>query len=313
VLRPVGHLHVQRVAVRIGVHRNRGDPHLAARADHPHGDLAAVGDQDPGFAHNRLVVEAVKGLGQDSLRRAVLAAGIDVEPTWLDETASTNDDALRLAEAGAHEWTVVAAGHQTAGRGRLGRSWSDVPGASLLASVLLRPALDPEKAPLLTLLAAVAMVEACGLPAMASKWPNDLIVGDRKVGGILAEAATAEGAMRHVVIGTGLNIAASGLPGDLTSTSVRAEGGEADAEGILARYLRALKAEYDHHDFPSRVVARYASVCSTLGRRVRATSLGGIVVEGLAKDLGDRGSLLVETAEGTHPVAFGEIVHLRAT
>ena len=258
-------------------------------------------------------MESVKGLGQDSLRRAVLAAGIDVEPTWLDETASTNNDALRLAEEGAPEWTVVAAGHQTAGRGRLGRSWSDVPGASLLASVLLRPTLPPDRAPLLTLLAAVAMVEACGLPAMGSKWPNDLVVADRKVGGILAEAATAEGTVRHVVIGTGLNIAASGLPGDLTSTSVAVEGGEPDAEGILSRYLRALKSEYDHHAFPARVLARYASVCTTLGRRVRATSLGGIVVEGMAKDLGERGSLLVETEEGTHPVAFGEVVHLRAT
>ena len=259
------------------------------------------------------MVEAVTGLGQDSLRRAVLAAGIDVAPTWLEETSSSNDDALRLAEAGAPEWTVVATGHQVAGRGRLGRSWSDVPGASLLASVLLRPAVAPEQAPLLTLLAAVAMVEACGLPSMGSKWPNDLVVSDRKVGGILAEAAIAQGRLRHVVIGTGLNILTSGLPGDLTSTSVAAEGGEPDAEGILSRYLRALKGEYEYHSFPERVVARYASVCSTLGRRVRATSVGGTAIEGLARDLDERGSLLVETETGTAPVAFGEVVHLRST
>ena len=259
------------------------------------------------------MVEAVDALGQDSLRRAVLAAGIDVEPVWLDETASTNDDALRLARKDASEWTVVATGHQTAGRGRLGRSWSDVPGSSLLASVLLRPKLPPDRAPLLTLLAAVSMVEACGLPAMGSKWPNDLVVGDRKIGGILAEAAIDDGVLRHVVIGTGLNVAASGLPGDRASTSVSTEGGEQDAEGILARYLGSLRAEYDHHDFPSRVVARYQSVCSTLGRRVRATAIGGSPVEGVARDLDEHGSLLIETEDGIQPIAFGEIVHLRAT
>ncbi len=232
---------------------------------------------------------------------------------WLEETASTNDDALRLAREGASEWTVVATGHQTAGRGRLGRSWSDVPGASLLASVLLRPELPPDRAPLLTLLAAVSMVEACALPAMGSKWPNDLVVSDRKVGGILAEAAIAEGVLRHVVIGTGLNIAASGLPGDRTSTSVSDEGGDADVEGILARYLGSLRAEYVRQDFPSRVVPRYASVCSTLGRRVRATPIGGSKVEGVARDLDERGSLLVETDDGIQPISFGEVVHLRTT
>jgi BirA family biotin operon repressor/biotin-[acetyl-CoA-carboxylase] ligase len=260
-----------------------------------------------------LVVETKSTLGQDSLRRAVLAAGIQVEPRWLVETASTNTDVLALAESGAPEWTVIATGHQTAGRGRLGRSWSDVPGTSLLVSVLLRPKVSPDRAPLLTLLAAVAMVEAAGVSSMRSKWPNDLMVGDRKVGGILTEASIADGAVRHVVIGTGLNLATSGLPGDRLSTSVADEGGDPDAEGILSRYLGALKAEYEHHSFPDRVVGRYAPVCSTLGRRVRATPVGGSVVEGLARDLDERGSLLVETEDGVQTVGFGEIVHLRST
>jgi BirA family biotin operon repressor/biotin-[acetyl-CoA-carboxylase] ligase len=259
------------------------------------------------------VLEEKSTLGQDSLRRAVLAAGIEAEPRWLDETGSTNTDALALAESGAPEWSVIATGHQTAGRGRMGRTWSDVPGSSLLVSVLLRPALDPERAPLLTLLAAVAMVEAAGLPSMRSKWPNDLLVGERKAGGILAEAAIAEGEVRHVVIGTGLNLARSGLPGDRASTSVAAEGGDPDAARILTAYLAALKDEYEHHHFPDRVVARYASVCSTLGRRVRATPVVGEPVEGLATDLDERGSLLVDTGEGIEAVSFGEIVHLRTT
>src|SRR5688572_6400905 len=105
-------------------------------------------------------MDTIEPLGQDSLRRAVLAAGLDVEPVWLEETGSTNTDALRAAEDGAQEWTVIATGHQTAGRGRLGRSWSDAPGSSLLVSVLLRPKLSPERASLISLLAAVAMIDA---------------------------------------------------------------------------------------------------------------------------------------------------------
>jgi BirA family transcriptional regulator, biotin operon repressor / biotin---[acetyl-CoA-carboxylase] ligase len=257
-------------------------------------------------------VGSVNALGQDSLRRAVLAAGIDVEPRWLDETASTNTDGLRLAEAGAPEWTVVATGHQTAGRGRLGRGWSDVPGSSLLVSVLLRPRLAPDRAPLLSLLVAVAMIEAAGLPGLRSKWPNDLVVGDRKLGGILAEAAVVAGEVRHVVIGTGLNVTRSGLPGDRASTSVADEGGDPDAEGILGRYLSALRSDFDRPDFPEAVAQRYEAVCATLGRRVRASAGSGAEVEGVATGLDERGSLLLETDSGPRAVTFGEVVHLRS-
>ena len=256
-------------------------------------------------------MDSVKPLGQDSLRRAVLAAGIDVEPRWLDETGSTNSDALELAEAGAAEWTVVATAHQTAGRGRIGRAWADVPGSSLLASVLLRPSLEPDRAPLLTLLAAVAMVEASGLPEMRSKWPNDLVVGERKVGGILAEASVADTGVRHAVVGTGVNLVTPGLP---EATGIAEEGGDADAEVMLTRYLSALRADYGRPDFPGRVVERYTTICSTLGKRVRAKLTGEDSVEGIATGLDERGGLVLE-ADGAPPrtITFGEITHLRPT
>lgn len=250
-------------------------------------------------------------LGQDSLRRAVLAAGIDVEPRWLDETGSTNTDALRMAEAGAKEWTVVATGHQTAGRGRIGRSWSDVPGSSLLVSLVLRPRLEPDRAPLVSLLAAVAMIEASGLPAMRSKWPNDLTVGDRKVGGLLAEASVVDGRIRHVVCGTGVNLFASGLPGDRASTNLAAEGGDPDPERILRSYLATFREAYTGKAFPGGVVERYAAICSTLGRRVRARLAADEIVEGVASGLDERGALLVETNAGPRAVSFGEVVHVR--
>ena len=253
-------------------------------------------------------MESVEALGQDSLRRAVLAAGIDAEPRWLDETGSTNTDLLALAEGGAPEWTVLATGHQTAGRGRLGRSWTEEPGSSLLASVLLRPALDPARAPLLSLLAAVAMAEASGVAEMRSKWPNDLVVGERKVGGILAEASLADGSIRHVVIGTGVNLSTPDLEG---ATSIGEEGGQPDAEAILSRYLSSLKAEYERPGFPDGLVERYSSICSTLGRRVRAEQSGGSTVEGVATKLDEHGGLVVRTQDGDVTLSFGEVTHVR--
>ena len=253
-------------------------------------------------------MESVKALGQDSLRRAVLAAGIEAESRWSDETGSTNSDLLALAEKGAPEWTVVATGHQNAGRGRLGRSWDDVPGSSLLVSVLLRPSIDPDRAPLLSLLAAVVMLEASGVPEMRSKWPNDLVVGERKAGGILAEASVADAAVRHVVVGTGVNLSTPEVP---DATSIAEEGGDPDAERILTRYLAGLRGEWERPGFPGGVVERYAAICSTLGRRVRAEQAGGSAVEGVTTGLDDRGGLLVETADGTVTLSFGEVTHLR--
>jgi BirA family biotin operon repressor/biotin-[acetyl-CoA-carboxylase] ligase len=252
----------------------------------------------------------MEALGQDSLRRAVLGAGIEVEPVWMEETGSTNTDALRLAEEGAPEWTVVSTGHQTAGRGRIGRTWADDPGSSLLVSVLLRPTLPPDRAPLLSLLAAVAMIDAAKLPSMRSKWPNDLMVGDRKVGGILAEASIADGAVGHVVVGLGLNISSSGLPGDRASTSLVEEGADPNPERILRDYLSEFADYYFGPEFPDGVVGRYTHICSTLGRRVRATTTDGEEVEGVATGLDERGALILDS-EGSRTISFGEVAYLR--
>jgi BirA family biotin operon repressor/biotin-[acetyl-CoA-carboxylase] ligase len=251
-------------------------------------------------------------LGQHSLEHAAQAAGIDAPPVWLDETASTNDDARGLAERGAPGWTVVAAGHQTAGRGRLGRSWADAPGKALTFSVILRPRLEADRAPLVTLAAAWAMVRAAGLPAMGSKWPNDLVMGERKVGGVLAEAAVEGGALRHVILGMGINVAMApeDFPAEMrrTATSLAQAGGSDDAVELLSSFLRAFRPAYQR--VPEGAVDRYREVCVTLGRRVRATTTRGDAVEGIAGDLDSRGSLIVETAVGRRTVAFGEVAHL---
>jgi BirA family transcriptional regulator, biotin operon repressor / biotin---[acetyl-CoA-carboxylase] ligase len=256
-------------------------------------------------------VGPVKALGQHSLERAVRAAGIDAPPVWLDETGSTNDDALRLANEGAPEWTVVAAGHQTRGRGRLGRSWADTPGKALTFSVVLRPTGPPEEAPLWSFRAAVAVIAAVGHPELRSKWPNDLMVGERKAGGILAEARVSERTLRHVVVGIGINVAMApeDFPAEIrdSATSLVAEGITGHQPAILEGTLRELRRFLD----PGVVLDVYRPVCVTLGRRIRARTTDGEEVEGVAVDLDSLGGLVVETASGRRTVAFGEVAHMK--
>ena len=265
-------------------------------------------------------------LSQDSLERAVHAAAITAPPRYLGQTTSTNTLALEMAAAGAPEWTVVAADHQTGGRGRLGRSWASSPGRSLLFSVVLRPPTPPERAPLLALLAAVEMAGACpslpgacpslpGAPVRA-KWPNDLVVGERKLGGILPEARVEGGALRHVVVGVGVNVSMrrSDFPEEAasTATSLSIEGADTEAADLLGSFLARLRASYRpiDPDFPAHVLARYQLICATIGRRVRARTTAGRTIEGTAVGLDEDGGLAVEADGGRHVVAFGEVAHL---
>ena len=131
-------------------------------------------------------------------------------PAWrverVVETGSTNADALAAARAGAPEGLVIMADHQTAGRGRLGRSWEDEPGDSLIVSVLLRPPLAPTQLHRLTQAVALAAKDACssvGGFRPDLKWPNDLVVGERKLAGILAESIVEDGRVGAVVVGMG--------------------------------------------------------------------------------------------------------------
>ena len=255
-------------------------------------------------------------MGQDSLERAVQAAGIDARPVWFDEVGSTNDEARRLALEGAPAWTVVATGHQTAGRGRLGRSWADVPGRSLLCSVILRPRLGPDEAGLISLAAAVAVIDAAGLPGLGAKWPNDLVIGDRKCGGILAEAEVRGGTVGHLVVGAGVNVSAGSeqLPPEIEAgaTSLTAEGASIDLGGLLSGFLTSLRGHVESSGFPRAVVDAYRRRCRTLGRIVRAVTASGDAVEGRAEDIDDLGNLLVERDGRVERVAFGDVTNLAA-
>jgi BirA family biotin operon repressor/biotin-[acetyl-CoA-carboxylase] ligase len=259
-------------------------------------------------------------LSEHTVAEAGRAAGLSAPAGFVASTGSTNADLMAAADQGAPAWTVLVAGHQESGRGRRGRTWVDVPGSSLLVSVLLRPRLEAAEAPLVSLAAAVAMaesIESVAGVAVACKWPNDLQAraGGRKLAGILPEAKVEGGALRHVVVGLGVNLleTLADLPEDAAGTSVAMEGGRPDALSLLEDFLRRLHGPYDPDSkgFSGRIVAIYGERCATLGRRVRATLDGREPVEGRAEALGPAGDLLVRTAGGVVSVAFGEVQHLR--
>lgn len=223
---------------------------------------------------------------------------------------STNAEALRLAAAGEPEGLVVVADAQSAGRGRLDRTWWAEPGTALLASWLVRPALEIERRPLLSLVAGVAAARAAAVAGGAPvrlKWPNDLLLGGRKLGGILAES-DASGA---VVIGVGLNVRQETFPDDLrvTATSLVAWGTRPAARAwLLAATLSSFGARMAE---PEDSLAEYRDLCDTLGARVRVERGGADPIDGEAVELTETGALVVETRDGRTVVAAGDVVHLR--
>jgi len=248
-------------------------------------------------------------LSEDALVRALERIGRRAPVRFDEVTASTQATALEMAAAGTPEWTLVAAGHQTQGRGRMGRVWLDRPGRALMFSVVLRPELDPASGGLLTLLAGTAMARACFELAdqrAACTWPNDLLVAGRKAGGILAESRVDGDRFEHVVIGVGVNLGAP--PPDLPEAgAVEAEDDEL-LEAFLSAFVRGYQPE--HPAFAGSVVSAYREVCATLGTRIRARTVDGTAVEGEAVDVDELGGLVVRTPSGDEVVRFGEVEHL---
>ena len=228
-------------------------------------------------------------------------------------TGSTNADLLLAAADGAAPGLVRAAAHQTAGRGRLDRHWTSAPGASLLVSVLLEPV--PTDA-MQHLVGAVALAMAETLEALVGldariKWPNDLVVDDRKLAGVLAETAMVDGAVTAVVVGIGCNLGpdAVALADRSTATDVRTVTGRVcDREALLDAFLRRLDIRLDALDaVGADAVARSA----TLGRRVLVQRTAGDLV-GVANGIAPDGALLLLDDAGTeHRIVVGDVVHLR--
>jgi BirA family transcriptional regulator, biotin operon repressor / biotin---[acetyl-CoA-carboxylase] ligase len=249
-------------------------------------------------------------LTRDDLLKALAAIKVTA-PVRADEvTPSTNETAAAMAEDGSPEWTLVAAGHQTKGRGRMDRSWEDVPGRALICSFVLRPAkLAPNQAGLISLLAGAAMAEAIRKVAgrrVKCKWPNDLLLDGKKVGGILLESSMEGGKIRYVIVGLGVNLEAP--------EGVERAGaiGDVSMRELLATFLKRFVDVYGTHDasFPERVRVAWLPSSATIGLLVEATTTGGDVITGRAVGLDDFGSLRLSTDHGEVKVGFGEVEHL---
>jgi BirA family biotin operon repressor/biotin-[acetyl-CoA-carboxylase] ligase len=243
------------------------------------------------------------------LRRALEAIREAAPVHAHDEVGSTNTVALELAAAGAPQWTLVSAAHQTEGRGRRDRSWTDVPGGAVMCTVLLRPTIEPARAGLLSLLAGAALARAIRAATGAKatcKWPNDVLVDEGKVAGVLGESVVADGRLSCVVVGFGVNVRA---PGDVPGAAAI---GPVEPGALLTGFLEAFHEVYvlGEPDLADRVKAAWLPLNATIGREVEVTVASGAVVRGRAVGLDRFGGLVLSSDEGERSVSFGEVTHL---
>ena len=243
------------------------------------------------------------------LRRRLAGSRFVRTLVWHDEIGSTNDEARRLAARGAPQGTVVVAGAQTAGRGRLGRRWHSPPGMGVYVSVLLLPVAPLAQVTRWTLGGAVALCEACrhqGARRTVIEWPNDLTADGRKLAGILAEMRSAAG-RTELVLGAGVNVNQrggdfpDGLETTATSLDVVAGAGIVDAEGLVVDFLERLGRISELLDRGEwAAVARDWERLSPAARarRVRVTPGNGAAYTGVTAGLGAHGELRVDCAAG---------------
>lgn len=250
---------------------------------------------------------------------------------WVEETASTNADMVEILRTQDSTQdrrpAVLVADHQTAGRGRLDRTWESPRGSSLLMSIGLPVGgIDPQRRPLVNAAVALAAVDAA--PDLRVKWPNDLVApgagtdgADLKVGGILAELHEDLGGLGDcIVVGVGLNLNWGRMPEELAATATSLDillGGEVATEVIAADLLVALDSRWlpllgRAAETVDELLDAYRSRSATLGRAVRIELADGEELVGTAVDLDASGGLVVEAADGAlRTVTVGDMVHLR--
>src|SRR6267378_1176778 len=210
---------------------------------------------------------------------------------------STNTTAYRLAQQSATEWTVVVADVQTKGRGREGKKWESLKGG-LWFSVILRPNVPSPKLPLLQFLAAIATRQALENEAGLSvklKWPNDLVLGRAKLGGILIESKTLADRISFAILGIGLNINQSKaqLPPEAVSLRL-ASGKQHDLRLLLRTILDKIRSSYDGLDNPSKIMEDWWHNCVHRPLRVQVTASKDTVT-GVSRAIDEDGSLIIET------------------
>lgn len=222
------------------------------------------------------------------------------------KTDSTNQVALELGHAGEPEGAVIIAEEQTAGRGRAGHSWHSERAAGIYATILLRPRLAPVQAPLLTMMAGLsarAAVQAATGLTVDLKWPNDLMISGKKLGGILTEMHAEPSQVRFVIVGIGINVNQQKFPAELAgaSTSLRMETGKVQSRlEVLVQFLRQFESDYKEllSEGSAGVVKRFEAASSyARGKRVRVTN-GRESFTGVTAGLEETGVLRVKRDDG---------------
>ena len=280
--------------------------------------LRDLGVKVKGHPHTGYFLEKVPDiLTPDLLRRGLKGNPFGKKIFHFFKTDSTNRVAMELGYAGEPEGTVVIAEQQTAGRGRAGRSWHSERGTGLYFTLLLRPKLAPVQAPLLTMIAGLsahAAIRAQTGLAVDLKWPNDVVIGGKKLGGILTEMYAEPSQIRFVIVGVGINVNQEEFPAELSSiaTSLRAETGKTHSRSeLLLRLLREFETDYNRFlaDGPASVTQAFQNASSyAQGKRVRVTS-GKETFTGTTAGLSPEGLLLVKRDDGKTACVIAGDVH----
>ncbi len=227
------------------------------------------------------------------------------------QISSTNARAKAWARSGAAEGALVVADHQTEGRGRFGRSWEAEAGSALLFSVVLRPQIEPAKAALIALMAAAAVREAvaerAGVDA-AIKWPNDVLVGGKKLCGVLAESWLEGGQLAAVIAGIGVNVNQKAFATDRATSLFCLTGAPCPRFALLGDILTGMHRRYQAlaSGDSSALLAECRQCSATLGQEV-VLRAGSTTVRGRAVDIDSDGRLVLDTADGLVRALAGEV------
>ena len=229
---------------------------------------------------------------------------------------STNDLAAELARGGVVEGTIVTAEEQTRGRGRLGRSWHSPAGAGIYVSIVLKPKFNPEKAPGLSVMTAVALADAVRKfceGKVQIKWPNDVLINGKKTAGILTELTAERDKIEYIVVGVGINVnhSAGNFPDELRNTATslrRVNRRKVNRVELLKAFLANLDAEYKsylRHQL-QKAHSRIRKYSSLIGREIKI-QMGRKLIEGKVADIDSSGRLILETGGQKIPIIAGEV------
>ena len=234
---------------------------------------------------------------------------------YYPETDSTNIRIRHLGDEGAPHGTLAVADRQTAGRGRRGRTWESPGGSCIYMSILLRPDLAPEKAPMLTLVMACGVAEGimdCADVKVQIKWPNDIIVSGKKLAGILTEMSTQVDYINHVTVGVGINVNVQNFPEEIqTATSLLSETGtQTKRAPVIAAVMKHFEENYKifmQTEDMSGLMKKYSSLLVNQGREVLILEKDA-EYKAYAEGINQKGELVVRREDGTvENICAGEV------